>query len=172
MNPERGHHKVKHAQKPTRTPPPGHRDRREPPPVPPSEVPQPHTYRVAEVHKVTDGDTFWLYLDVGFYLTHLTHIRLHGYDTPEKFKPSSPDEAAAAQAATGYVTRWFEWALTSPRVSLWVRTEPDPDSFGRWLGQIWAQDDEFGTVEELGALLFSRGLASVWPQRWRDLERD
>lgn len=123
---------------------------------------QQYVYKVSNVRRVVDGDTYWLDLDVGFRQTGLVNIRLSGYDCPERAKGSA-HEREQAKYATGYADAWL---LATPGV-LWVRTEPDPDDFGRWLGEIWAED-EGGTKRLLGEYLRSLGLASIWPQRWRD----
>lgn len=74
-----------------------------------------------------------------------------------------PASSTQAKYATGYADAWL---LGTPG-TLWVRTEPDPDDFGRWLGEVWAEDED-GTKRLLGEYLRGLGLASVWPTRWRD----
>lgn len=123
---------------------------------------QDHVYRVSTVERVVDADTYWFHLDVGFRGTLLVNIRLHGYDCPERRKGSA-NERQQALYATGYADAW----LLKPPGDLWVHTEPDPDSFGRWLGQVWAEKSN-GDRTYLGEYLRSLGLASVWPQRWHD----
>lgn len=39
----------------------------------------------AEVVRVIDGDTYVVFVDIGFDLFKKTHVRLYGIDTPEKF---------------------------------------------------------------------------------------
>lgn len=123
-----------------------------------------HVYATISVRKFTDGDTYWLYLDTGFRQTTLVQIRLFGYDTPEKSK-GTPHERAEAKRAAAFTADWITRALADG--TLWVRTEPDPDDFGRWLGETWVERLD-GTVELLGDALRTQGLASVWPTRWRE----
>ena len=123
---------------------------------------QQYVYRIANVRRVVDGDTYWFDLDAGFRTTVLVNIRLHGYDCPERAR-GSQHERDQAKYATGYADAWL---LGTPG-ALWVRTEPDPDDFGRWLGEIWAEDGD-GTKLLLGEYLRSLGLASVWPTRWHE----
>lgn len=123
-----------------------------------------YIYPVLGIEKFTDGDTYWFRLDVGFRQTQLTEIRLLGYDTPERHR-GTPFERAEAVRATGVATTWLAQALQAG--NLWVRTEPDPDKYGRWLGDIWAEPED-GIVVRLGEVLREQRLASVWPTRWHE----
>jgi endonuclease YncB( thermonuclease family) len=123
----------------------------------------PYVYRVVEVVKVTDGDTYWLRLDVGFRQQILIDCRLSGWDAPEMYR-GSDYEKRQARVAQKVASDWLAAALD---VGLWIRTEKDPDSFGRWLGVLWVDgSDEAGT--DLGMVLATQGLASPWPTRWHD----
>lgn len=124
-----------------------------------------YVYKARAIEKVTDGDTFWLHLDVGFRQMQLTHIRLYGYDTPER-RGGSDFEKAEAQRATEVTAKWLIDALTAR--DLWVKTMPDPDNFGRWLADLWTTtDDEVGQLH-LGEHLRAHRLAVVWPSRWHE----
>lgn len=118
-----------------------------------------YVYRVESVEKVTDGDTFWLHLDVGFRQTQLTHIRLAGFDCPERNSGSAYEKERARDATEMAFIVLTGWPI-------WVRTEKDPDNFGRWLGHIWAERLDGDVL--LGDTLRQSNLASVWPTRWRD----
>jgi endonuclease YncB( thermonuclease family) len=126
-----------------------------------------YVYRVSEIVKVTDADTLWARVDVGFRETILVNIRLLGYDAPERNKGSAFEKAQARVATAAAID--FLKLMGAPGCSLWVRTEKDPDDFGRWLGDVWLESDGDQWPERhLGAELHSHGLASVWPTRWRD----
>jgi endonuclease YncB( thermonuclease family) len=117
-----------------------------------------YVYRVAEIVKVTDGDTYWLRLDVGFRQEILIDCRLDGWDAPKMTK-GSDYEKQQAKIARQVACDWLTAAL---KVGLWIRTEKDPDSFGRWLGELWTETS--GTVtDHLGMALASQKLASAWP---------
>lgn len=124
---------------------------------------QQYVYRVARVEKVTDGDTFWLHLDIGFRETLLIDCRLDGWDCPETNR-GSDYEKQQAKAATALTTDF----LTNPAAPLWVRTEKDPDDFGRWLGDVWQETGD-GTQTHLGDVLAAQQLASPWPTRWHEM---
>jgi endonuclease YncB( thermonuclease family) len=122
-------------------------------------VRQPYVYRVTDIVKVTDGDTAWLRLDPGFRQSILVNVRLLGYDTPERNR-GSVYEKQQAQAA-----RAFTVGFLATERTLWIRTEKDPDDFGRWLGDIWYEDST--GEHHLGPALEQIQLATPWPTRWR-----
>jgi endonuclease YncB( thermonuclease family) len=126
--------------------------------------------KIRAVVKVTDGDTYWFKVALPFRLEATICCRLigpqFGYDCPERTKGSAHERAEARRAAT-VASSFVIGALADPAVTLWVRTERDPDDFGRWLGDVWREDAD-GTKRHLGPELRSLGLASIWPTRWRD----
>jgi endonuclease YncB( thermonuclease family) len=115
----------------------------------------PYDYAVSEVVKVTDGDTYWFRLDVGFRETLLVNVRLDGFDAPELNSGDTYERQKGAEAKA-VAAQWFGDHYGLVRVA----TKPDPDSFGRWLGQVYAGDSLLGDV------LRAEGLASIWPTRW------
>lgn len=121
---------------------------------------QPYVYPITQVVKVTDGDTYWFRVDVGFRALVLVNCRLLGFDCPERTKGSAFERFEGAEA-----TMVADEFLNEPG-SLWVRTEKDPDSFGRWLGEVWREDGDERVL--LGDMLRAKKLASVWPTRWHE----
>lgn len=117
-----------------------------------------YLFPVSRVERIVDGDTYWLHLDVGFRQTQLTNIRLYGYDCPE-VNSGSAFEKTQAKTATLLAYKF----LINSNYALWVRTHKDPDNFGRWLGEVYAEP-----LLYLGEVLRSSGLASNWPTRWRE----
>lgn len=129
----------------------------------------PYVYRVKAVEKVTDGDTYWLHLDVGFRNTLLAHLRLNGYDTPELNRGSAYEKEQGA-IATEFVADWFTSRLAQFGSRVWVRTEKDPDNFGRWLATVWSEE-EGEPNSDLGHALMANSLAVESPGgkvKWRD----
>lgn len=130
-----------------------------------------YVFDVAEIHRVTDGDTYDLTLleETAFYRKQLTRliIRLDFADCPE-LRRGSAFERQEAKTATLVAEEW----LRADGRRLKCRTrQPGPDTppvgdggYGRWLGDLW--DDDTG--QNLRSHLRSYGLASVWPTRWRD----
>lgn len=126
---------------------------------------QAYVYRVAEVVKVTDGDTYWLRLDVGFRALLLIDCRLLGWDAPEMNRGSA-FEKQRARVAQQVATDWLTAAIVK---GLWIRTEKDPDDFGRWLGDLWTENADGSVADHLGLALASQSLASAWPTRWHEV---
>lgn len=132
------------------------------PAVPPT--PQQYVYKVVEVAKVTDGDTYWLRLDVGFRQLLLINARLSGWDCPERFRGSTYEREMGSDALA-FAGTWFRAAAG---LDIWVQTYKDPDNFGRWLTDVWASNQGVN-VSDLGEYLAERQLAVPWPKRWRDV---
>lgn len=122
-----------------------------------------YVYKITEVVKVVDGDSYWLRVDVGFRQENLINVRLMGYDCPEAHR-GTPYEKERAIAAREIASQF----LSMKAAVLYVRTEKDPDSFGRWLGDIWWSTDRDEEDVHIGAYLKNLRLASVWPTRWRE----
>ena len=102
-----------------------------------------YTYR-AQLGRVTDGDTCWLVVDVGFRMTATVPIRLVGINSPEM-------STAAGVDAKAWAAAWF-----ARHPNLIVETAKDPEKFGRWLGVISADN------EVLNDALVASGHAVRW----------
>lgn len=120
-----------------------------------------YVYKVKAVEKVTDGDTFWLHLDVGFRETELACIRLDGYDCPE-LRSGSDFEKQKGIEARDATASFFAKNIGY----LWCQTEKDPDNFGRWLGKVWFETEN--VILDLGQWLELQELATIWPERWHE----
>ena len=105
---------------------------------------------------VVDGDTFDCTIDLGFHLTSLQRLRLHGVNTPE-LRSSNPEEREAAQKAKDYV---IEMVMGK---NLKVQTYKD-DAFGRYLAKVFIplESTSYSNVQAyvcLNDLLIEEGLA-------------
>lgn len=119
-----------------------------------------YRYKVTEIMKITDGDTYWLFVDVGFRHSFLAHLRLNEWDTPE-LNRGSDFEKSEARRATVVVNDFLLEGISHDE--LVIQTYKDPDSFGRWLADVWNGD------RHLGEHLASLNLATAWPTRWREV---
>lgn len=123
-------------------------------------------FPVLTVDQVTDGDTYWFTVDLGFRARMKIEVRLDGWDTPEKRSQPGrvvgPRERAAAKAAQEFSAQWLEHHVHLG--SVWVETEIDPEKYGRWLGKVTAEEDDASL--SLGDGLAAADLATVWPTRW------
>lgn len=120
-----------------------------------------YIYRVNRVVHLVDGDTLHAELDLGFRLTATLPIRLFPWDTPELHAAkASPYEKRQAAKARSLTEAWVE---RNANEHMWVETQKDPESFGRWLGDLYVESAELAT---LGEALYAAGLATHWPTRW------
>lgn len=83
------------------------------------------------LHRVVDGDTIDLNVDLGFHLVINIRVRLLDVDTPE----IRGEERTQGLIAKAYVEEWLGQAE-----QLRVTTEKT-GKYGRWLGVIWRDTD-------------------------------
>lgn len=105
-----------------------------------------YDFAVKATHKVIDGDTVDVVVDVGFRATLVQRIRLAVIDTPERGLPGWGQ-------ARMLLTSW----MIAHSSTLRLRTYKE-DSFGRWIADIY--DSVSGTTAS--SVLLENGLAEVW----------
>ena len=107
----------------------------------PSEI---FVYR-ARLVRVVDGDTCDLTVDVGFHMTTTQRFRLLGINTPELHSKDLTEReraVAATQALTSMLSQGGgDWPLL-------VRTQKS-DAFGRWLAEIWIENNSLHVNDAL-----------------------
>ena len=103
-----------------------------------------HLYS-AVLARVVDGDTVDLHVDLGFHHSLLQRFHRLDVDSPERGKPGWAE-------ATAFVQGWFQEHGSTVIVHSFKG-----DSFGRWLGYVYAHDGSSLTDD----LLFS-GHAVKW----------
>lgn len=88
-----------------------------------------YQYRV-QITNVHDGDTVTVAVDLGFYITHTTPVRLARINAPEL----ATDAGKTAQQALA------DYIATNP--GLWtVHTfKTGEDKYGRWLANLYSPD--------------------------------
>jgi len=87
-----------------------------------------YTYR-GIVTRVVDGDTLYVVIDLGFHITITQLVRLADIDTPEIFRPKTPEELRLGRAAKARVE-----ALTLGK-EITIKTYKT-GKYGRWLATI------------------------------------
>jgi endonuclease YncB( thermonuclease family) len=125
--------------------------------------------------RVVDGDTWWCHVDMDYHQIGFFEYRLDGWDTPEK--QSTPlvkvteAEKLAAKQATAAAMDWWAIQIREGDRRIFIKTEPDPEKYGRWLGALWAET-AYGQQYFLGQYLQARELAvpsdGTKGTRWRD----
>ncbi len=97
-----------------------------------------YTYRVRKVHKVVDGDTIDVDIDLGFDVSFSQRVRLAGIDTPES---RTTDKA---EKELGLEVKKKLGDLLANAKDIVIRTEK-PDStekYGRILGWLYLDGAE------------------------------
>lgn len=95
----------------------------------------------AEVLRWVDGDTVWLKVDLGFRFFGELDFRLYGVNTPERGFQNWAEATA------------FSKAKAPAGTTVVVQSYKDPDKYGRWLADIYAD----GTC--INTALVASGLA-------------
>lgn len=99
--------------------------------------------RQIEVVRVVDGDTYDVFVDLGFAASMKIRVRLKGIDTPETWRPRNEAEAKHGQAAKEFVAAAFS------KYSATMQTFKDRASiYGRWTADIYLQTGASGQVDE------------------------
>jgi len=101
----------------------------------------------AIVKHIVDGDTFDILGDAGLQRYPYVTVRVLGIDAPEKNRPAT---RVAGLASKAYLEEVMP--LGSP---IRVATEPDPDSFGRFLVHVTLPDGR-----DLGEVMVTAGHAT------------
>jgi len=92
--------------------------------------------------RVIDGDTAEFDIRIGFDISVRKKIRFLGVNTPE-MRGGTPETKTAALLAKTYS---YNKLVANPIVIIATRK---PDSFGRWLGEVFLPSDDFKSLSEL-----------------------
>lgn len=88
-----------------------------------------YEYKVKTVKRIVDGDTYDFEVDLGFGITNTQRFRLHGYDTPETYRPSCDAEYQHGIKATEFVEKAFfdanEIYVKSHKLGIYGRYEAE-----------------------------------------------
>lgn len=101
-----------------------------------------YEYIVKKVHKVVDGDTIDVDIDLGFNISYFQRVRLAGIDTPES-RTTDPYEKKLGMESK----EWLKKALEG-QTKIVIKTEK-PDSsekYGRILGWLYVNDVNLNMV--------------------------
>ena len=83
--------------------------------------------------KIVDGDSVWLWVDVGFRMSYQYNFRLSRIDSPE-LRDSNPEIKEAAYAAKARLAE-----LIPVGTEVIIQTEKS-GKYGRWLAEIFTKD--------------------------------
>lgn len=104
-----------------------------------------YDYNVKKIHKVVDGDTIDVDIDLGFSVSFSSRVRLAGIDTPESRTTDNIEKALGLEVKE-YLKHRLEGAE-----NIVIRTEK-PDSsekYGRILGWLFINKSEESLNDEM-----------------------
>ena len=88
-----------------------------------------YDYKIKQILRIIDGDTFDFRIDLGFNILHDIRVRLNGINTPES-RTRDLKEKALGFKAKALSKKWLESAK-----ELRLRTNKS-GKFGRYLGEV------------------------------------
>ena len=105
----------------------------------------PYIYRVRQVHKVVDGDTIDVDIDLGFDVSLAKRVRLAGVDTPESRTKDEYEKKLGLEAK-----EWLKHNLEGAK-NIIIKTElPDStEKYGRILGWLYINDETTSLIEQM-----------------------
>lgn len=114
-----------------------------------------YRYR-AFCHRVIDGDTYELDIDLGFKVSTILPIRLRGVDTPEM-------DTKAGKKAKEFVEEILLPKQPAYPADLIIETYKDRQTFARYVADVWLVDGADGYTKgcRLADVLIGEGQAKV-----------
>ena len=105
----------------------------------------PYIYRIREIHKVVDGDTIDVDIDLGFDISFSSRVRLAGIDTPES-RTADKMEKALGLEAKAYLKHEIDSAKT-----VVIKTEKmdSSEKYGRILGWVFLDGSTVSLNEKM-----------------------
>lgn len=105
----------------------------------------PYIYRVRQVHKVVDGDTIDVDIDLGFDVSLAKRVRLAGIDTPESRTKDAYEKKLGLESKD-----WLKHRLEFAK-NIVIKTElPDStEKYGRILGWLYINDEQTSLNEQM-----------------------
>jgi len=89
-----------------------------------------YQYKIKKIHRIIDGDTVDLEIDLGFHLTINQRVRLKGIDAAETRTKDLTEKTEGLAAK-----EWLEKELSKP--GEWIIETTKDDKYGRILGTLY-----------------------------------
>ena len=107
----------------------------------------PYLYRIKDVHKVVDGDTIDVIIDLGFDILFSSRVRLAGIDTPESRTTDAYEKKLGLE-----VKEWLKHRLEGAKDIL-IKTElPDStEKYGRIIGHLFINGETISINNQMVA---------------------
>lgn len=104
-----------------------------------------YEYRVKKVHKVVDGDTIDVDIDLGFSVSFFSRVRLAGIDTPESRTTDAREKALGLE-----VKEKIKKELAAAKDVVIKTEKPDSsEKYGRILGWVFLDGSEVSLNQKL-----------------------
>lgn len=104
-----------------------------------------YTYRVRKVHKVVDGDTIDVDIDLGFNVSFYQRVRLAGIDTPE----SRTTDKAEKELGLEVKKKLGDYLANAKDVVIRTQKPDSTEKYGRILGWLYIDGAETSINEAL-----------------------
>jgi micrococcal nuclease len=104
-----------------------------------------YEYRVKKVHKVVDGDTIDVDIDLGFSVSFFSRVRLAGIDTPESRTTDAKEKVLGLE-----VKEKLKKELAAAKDVVIKTEKPDSsEKYGRILGWIFLDGSDVSLNQKL-----------------------
>ena len=104
-----------------------------------------YEYRVKKVHKIVDGDTIDVDIDLGFSVSFFSRVRLAGIDTPESRTTDAKEKALGLE-----VKEKIKKELAAAKDVVIKTEKPDSsEKYGRILGWVFLDGSEISLNQKL-----------------------
>jgi len=104
-----------------------------------------YEYRVKKVHKIVDGDTIDVDIDLGFSISFFSRVRLAGIDTPESRTTNAKEKALGLE-----VKEKLKKELAAAKDVVIKTEKPDSsEKYGRILGWVFLDGSDVSLNQRL-----------------------
>ena len=104
-----------------------------------------YEYAVKKLHKVVDGDTIDVDIDLGFNISYYQRVRLAGIDTPESRTTDKVEKALGLESKK----RLDEVLKAASKIVIRTEKPDSTEKYGRILGWIFIDDQKISVNEDL-----------------------
>ena len=104
-----------------------------------------YTYRVRKVHKVVDGDTIDVDIDLGFNVSYYQRVRLAGIDTPESRTTDKYEKDLGLEVKK----KLGEYLANATDIVIRTEKPDSTEKYGRILGWLYIDGAEKSINEAL-----------------------
>lgn len=110
-----------------------------------------YTYRVKKVHKIVDGDTIDVDIDLGFNVSFFQRVRLAGIDTPESRTTDQNEKKLGLEVKK----KLGEYLSNATNIVIKTEKPDSTEKYGRILGWLYID----GKDESINQTLIASGYA-------------